>query len=34
MLGSRGVPGKPDAAKTVPQQEKNMPKYADPGHVE
>jgi hypothetical protein len=33
-LGPRGVPGKPDTAKMTPQQEKNMPKYVDPGHTE
>jgi hypothetical protein len=32
-LGPRGVPGQPDTAKMTPQQEKNMPKYIDPGHV-
>lgn len=34
LLGPRGVPGKPDTAKMTPQQEKNMPKYVDPGHTE
>jgi len=33
LLGPRGVPGKPDTAKMTPQQEKNMPKYLDPGHT-
>jgi hypothetical protein len=33
LLGPRGVPGKPDTARMTPQQEKNMPKYLDPGHV-
>jgi hypothetical protein len=33
LLGPRGVPGKPDSAKMTPQQEKNMPKYLDPGHT-
>jgi hypothetical protein len=34
QLGPRGIPGKPDTAKMTPQQEKNMPKYVDPGHTE
>jgi hypothetical protein len=34
LLGPRGVPGGPDTAKMVPQQEKNIPRYIDPGHVE
>lgn len=33
LLGPRGVPGKPDTAKMTPQQEKNFPKYTDPGHT-
>lgn len=33
ILGPRGVPGQPDPARMVPQQEKNMPKYVDPGHT-
>jgi hypothetical protein len=33
LLGPRGVPGKPDPAKMTPQQEKNFPKYSDPGHT-
>lgn len=33
LLGPRGVPGKPDTAKMTPQQQKNFPKYADPGHT-
>jgi hypothetical protein len=33
LLGPRGVPGKPDTAKMTPQQEKNMPRYLDPGHT-
>jgi hypothetical protein len=34
LLGPRGIPGKPDTARMTPQQEKNMPKYVDPGHTE
>lgn len=33
QLGPRGVPGKPDTAKMVPQQAKNIPLYIDPGHT-
>lgn len=33
VLGPRGVPGKPDTAKMVPQQAKNIPLYIDPGHT-
>ena len=33
LLGPRGVPGKPDTAKMVPQQAKNIPHYLDPGHT-
>lgn len=33
LLGPRGVPGKPDTAKMVPQQAKNIPLYIDPGHT-
>jgi hypothetical protein len=33
LLGPRGVPGKPDTAKMVPQQAKNIPHYIDPGHT-
>jgi hypothetical protein len=33
MFGPRGVPGRPDPARMVPQQEKNIPKDVDPGHT-
>lgn len=33
MFGPRGVPGQPDPARMVPQQEKNTPKNIDPGHT-
>ncbi len=33
QFGPRGVPGRPDPARMVPQQEKNTPKNFDPGHT-
>jgi len=32
-FGPRGVPGKPDPARMVPQQKKNMPENAEGGHT-
>lgn len=33
QLGPRGVPGKPDPAKMVPQRRKKTPSDFDPGHT-
>jgi len=33
QLGPRGVPGKPDPAKMVPQRRKKTPSNFDPGHT-
>jgi len=33
QLGPRGVPGKPDPAKMVPQRKKKTPSDFDPGHT-
>jgi len=33
QLGPRGVPGKPDPAKMVPQRRKKTPPKVDPGHT-
>jgi len=33
QLGPRGVPGKPDPAKMVPQRRKKTPTDFDPGHT-
>jgi hypothetical protein len=33
QFGPRGVPGKPDPAKMVPQRRKKTPSDFDPGHT-
>jgi hypothetical protein len=33
QFGPRGVPGKPDPAKMVPQRKKKTPSDFDPGHT-
>jgi hypothetical protein len=33
QFGPRGVPGKPDPAKMVPQRKKKTPTDFDPGHT-
>jgi hypothetical protein len=33
LFGPRGVPGKPDPAKMVPQRGKKTPSEFDPGHT-
>ena len=33
QFGPRGVPGKPDPAKMVPQRRKKTPSEFDPGHT-
>jgi hypothetical protein len=32
QFGPRGIPGKPDPAKMVPQRKKKTPSEFDPGH--
>jgi hypothetical protein len=33
QFGPRGVPGKPDPTKMVPQRKKKTPSDVDPGHT-
>ena len=33
QFGPRGIPGKPDPAKMVPQRKKKTPSDLDPGHT-